>query len=260
MKPDIVIPVREGEYNEPLRYTLRSIAVHVPHRRVWIAGYKPSWVRNVGHVPTRQSATKYQNSRSNWKAAFDHPEVADDVLIFNDDFFVMKPVSHPIPVAHRGLMRDVYAHFERRVTPGRYMLGMRQTMSLLADLGIPDPLCYEMHIPMAINRQRYLEIWEIAERIRYPHSRTLYGNYWGIGGERARDPKIMTRGPAYPRKAAFLSTMPQSFRAGQVGAHIRAMFRAPCRYEQRRSMPTRRALTRPARPLPRRSARVTQGR
>jgi len=231
-RPDIVIPVRAGERNNGLRYTLRSIAAHVPHRRVWLAGYKPAWVTGVGHIPTRQTATKYENSRGNWKAAFDHPEVANDVVIFNDDFFVMRPVRHPLPVLHRGPMRDVYARFEQRVRPGRYMLGMRQTMDLLSDLGIRHPLCYEVHAPMAFTRQRYLEVWEIAGRIKYPHSRTLYGNICKLGGEQVRDPKIMTRSRNFPRGATFLSTLPDSFAYGEVGRFIRASFSRPCRYER----------------------------
>src|SRR5690606_4323505 len=107
--------------------------------------------------------------------AFGHPEVADDVIVFNDDFFVMKqmPTTGP-PVLHRGLLADVERHFQQRVTPGRYMLGMRQTAELLDDLGIEDPLCYEMHTPILLNREKYLEVWEIGNRIKYPHSRTLY--------------------------------------------------------------------------------------
>lgn len=231
-RPDIVIPVREGAADGELRYCLRSIAAHVPHRRVWIAGYMPPWVQGVGHIPTQQGRTKYENSRGNWKAAFDHDEVADEVVIFNDDFFVMRRLVGGLPVQHRGLMREVYQHFEARLRPGRYMLGMRQTMGLLADLGIEDPLCYELHTPMAINRQRYLEVWEIANRIRYPHSRTLYGNYWQLGGQKVRDVKVMSRGPAFSRSSLFLSTLPDTFRYGHVGRHIRQAFTRPCRYEQ----------------------------
>lgn len=242
MRPDIVIPVRPGEHNQSLRYTLRSIAAHVPHRRVWIAGHKPAWVRGVGHVPTKQTATKYQNSRANWKAAVDHAEVADDFIVFNDDFFVMRPLpaSGP-PVLHRGPLAEVERHFQRRVKPGRYMLGMRQTAELLDDLGIEEPLCYEMHTPMLLNRQRYLEVWEIANRVKYPHSRTLYGNYWRIGGRKATDPKVMVLGPHFPRGALLLSTMAETFARGQVGAFIRGAFAQRCRYEEPTSRPTRRA-------------------
>lgn len=242
MRPDIVIPVRDGDHNPSLRYTLRSIAAHVPHRKVWIAGHMPPWVRGVGFIPTRQTATKYQNSRANWKAAFDHPEVADNVLVFNDDFFVMRPIT-AVPPMHRGRLSDVYDHFLSRVKPGRYMLGMEQTMGLLDELGIADPLCYELHVPMLINRAKYLEMWETASRIKYPHSRTLYGNLWGLGGGKIPDPKIMSSGPVFPRSSTYLSTLPSAFTRGHVGAYIRGQFPRPCRYEKaapRRVVPARR--------------------
>ncbi|MEW2066639.1 hypothetical protein [Streptomyces sp. NPDC007346] len=231
MLPDIVIPVREGDRNPELRYALRAIAANVPHRQVWIAGHIPPWVVGVGHIPTRQTATKYENSRANWKAAVDHDGVADDFLIFNDDFFAMRKVQR-VPPMHRGLLADVEQHFLRRVRAGRYLMGMRQTAGLLADLGIERPLSYELHMPMLLNKARYLEVWEIANRVRYPHSRTLYGNYWQIGGSRVADPKVLTRGSAYPRGLSWLSTMPDSFEHGQVGAYIRSQFPAASPYER----------------------------
>ncbi|WP_019548627.1 hypothetical protein [Streptomyces sulphureus] len=230
MLPDIVIPVRERDRNEELRYTLRAIAANVPHRQVWIAGYMPSWVRDVGHVPTRQAATKYQNSRGNWKAAVDHEEVADDFLLFNDDFFVMKPLRGVMPALHRGPLSEVYRHFATRVKPGRYLLGMRQTMGLLDELGVESPLCYELHVPIALNRDRYVEVWEVCNRIKYPHSRTVYGNYWQLGGRQVRDPKVMTRG-AFPGGGQFLSTMPDTFTRGRVGTFIRGAFPQRSRFE-----------------------------
>ncbi|MFE3378701.1 hypothetical protein [Streptomyces anulatus] len=230
MRPDIVIPVREGDRNPELRYALRAIAAHVPHRQVWIAGHIPPWVRDVGHVPNRQTATKYENSRSNWKAAVDHAEVSDDFLIFNDDFFAMRRVQR-VPPMHRGLLADVERHFLRRVRAGRYLMGMRQTADLLADLGVERPLSYELHVPMLLNKARYLEVWEVANRIQYPHSRTLYGNYWKLGGTQIADPKVLTRGSGYPKGESWLSTMPETFERGQVGAYIRRTFPRPGPYE-----------------------------
>jgi hypothetical protein len=49
--PDVVYVVRPGNRNEELRYSLRSIAAHLPHRRVWLAGFCPSWVRNISFIP-----------------------------------------------------------------------------------------------------------------------------------------------------------------------------------------------------------------
>ena len=44
---DFVYIVKEDEKNEDLKYSLRSIAKFYPENKVWIVGYKPSWVKNV---------------------------------------------------------------------------------------------------------------------------------------------------------------------------------------------------------------------
>jgi hypothetical protein len=61
--PDLVYVVREGDRNNELRHSLRSVVANVPHRLVWIAGYKPGWVSDlVGYIPMAQRGTKWQNS------------------------------------------------------------------------------------------------------------------------------------------------------------------------------------------------------
>ncbi|MFF3129757.1 hypothetical protein ACFVRD_48125 [Streptomyces sp. NPDC057908] len=54
-RPDIVYVVRPWNQNEQLRYSLRTLA-NLPHRRVWIAGYCPTWVGpDVGRIPVAQA-------------------------------------------------------------------------------------------------------------------------------------------------------------------------------------------------------------
>lgn len=108
MLPDIVYPVRPGTINEELRYSLRSLA-NVPHGRVWIAGHRPPWARGVGHIPVPPQATKYLGSTANLRAAVEHPEVAEEFLYFNDDFFVMTAVQE-VPALHRGPVDRVEAY------------------------------------------------------------------------------------------------------------------------------------------------------
>ena len=58
---DLVYIVKNSEVNEDLRYSLRSVAKFVPHDKIWIVGYKPSWVQNVEYLPVPQ------NLGSKWK-------------------------------------------------------------------------------------------------------------------------------------------------------------------------------------------------
>lgn len=227
--PDIVYVVRPGEHNQQLRYSLRSVAAHLPHGRVWIAGYCPRWARDVGAIPVPKRATKYASSTANLRAAAEHPEVAEEFLYFNDDFFIMKPLA-AAPVLHRGPVARVEAYYATRGR-GQYLRGLRDTRALLAQLGHPNPLSYELHVPMPMSKARLLETLDTGAHLPVLHKRTLYGAMHSVGGQQIPDPKILTRGPRFPRSTPFLSTMPDTFTHGAVGAFVRARFPTPGPYE-----------------------------
>src|SRR5688572_14976620 len=100
---DIVFPIRASGRTDELRYSLRSL-VNLPHDRVWIAGHRPEWVsKEVGHIAVHQlgGTTKYERSLANLLAACSHPEVSDEFVRFDDDFFVMVPMDR-VPLLHQG--------------------------------------------------------------------------------------------------------------------------------------------------------------
>ncbi|WPR52850.1 hypothetical protein SJI45_19125 [Streptomyces sp. S399] len=230
---DIVVPVREGAANAQLRYALRSWAANLPHRRVWLAGYLPGWAREVGHIPTRQTGTKYQNTTKAVRAACEHPGVTDTFLLCNDDFFVMTPQPDRFPVYHRGPVRDVEAYYATRGS-GKYLRGLRETRDLLVSLGHEDPLSYELHVPLPVSKSGMLKTLQVGRRLDVLHKRTAYGVLNQLGGERMADVKILHRAPrGYTTASPLLSTMPDSFTNGAVGKHIRATFPRACRYEGR---------------------------
>ncbi|MYX39040.1 MULTISPECIES: hypothetical protein [unclassified Streptomyces] len=230
---DLVVPVREGPVNEQLRYALRSWAAHLPHGRVWIIGYLPAWVAGVRHVPTEQAGrTKYVNTTSAVRAACEHPEVSDPILLCNDDFFTMRPIEE-MPVLHRGPVREVEAYYASRGN-GSYLRGLRETRDLLVQLGHADPLSYELHVPLEVGKAAMLAALDAGRHLDVIHKRTMYGNLAGLGGERIDDVKVLHRMPRFDKGAAFLSTMPDSFTNGAVGHHIRRAFPQACTYERRR--------------------------
>lgn len=232
--PDLVVPVREGAVNQQLRYALRSWAAHLPHGRVWIVGYRPPWLTGVEHIPTMQRGTKYANTTTAVRAACEHPEVSDPFILCNDDFFVMKPIEQ-VPVLHRGPVREVERYYAARYrNGGSYLRGMRETRDLLVELGHPDPLSYELHVPLTVHKEGMLKALDLGKHLTVLHKRSMYGNLADLGGKRTQDVKILHRGPRFPKDSAFLSTMPDSFVNGMVGRHIRAAFPRRCRYERGR--------------------------
>ncbi|MFZ3595038.1 hypothetical protein [Streptomyces sp. BH104] len=228
--PDLVVPVRTGETNPQLRYALRSWEAHLPHDRVWIVGYRPPWLRNVEHIESSQHGSKYQNTTAAVRAACEHPGVAETFLLCNDDMFVMRPQLHGMPVLHRGPVADVEELYVRRAS-GRYLDGMRATRQLLVDLGHADPLSYELHVPMPVDKSGMLKALDIGWHLDVVHKRTLYGNLAALGGEQIEDVKVLGRSPCFDEASPFLSTLPDAFVNGMVGKHIRGAFRSPSRYE-----------------------------
>ncbi|MGW1352836.1 hypothetical protein ACWCQE_26740 [Streptomyces sp. NPDC002409] len=229
---DIVVPVREGAANRELRYALRSWCAHLPHRQVWLVGYRPPWAAGVQHIPTRQTgSTKYKNTTTAVRAALDHPGVSNKFILCNDDFFVMAPQPAELPVYHRGPVRDVEAYYATRGN-GSYLRGLRETRDLLVELGHPDPLSYELHVPMPVMKEGMREALDKGRHLDVLHKRSFYGVLAQLGGECMADVKILTRAPrTFDKTLPFLSTMPDSFANGAVGQHIRRMFPEPCQYE-----------------------------
>lgn len=231
---DVVYIVGPGERNEPLRYSLRSLSL-LDHDRVWIAGFCPPWVTGVGRIPVRQGATKYRNSTANIRAACEHPQVSDEFIYMNDDFFVLERLEE-VPVLHRGPLNDFLRKTPRRL-PRRqpmqnYGGGRQATAELLASLGHADPLAYEpLHTPMPVAKAGMREALIAGRGLPVLHYRTLYGNLAGIGGAESVNHKIADRTSLPKPDWAFVSTDDGAFERGAVGALIRKRFPAPGLYE-----------------------------
>ncbi|MFH8577116.1 hypothetical protein [Streptomyces zaomyceticus] len=224
--------MREGAVNEALRYALRSWAAHLPHGRVWLVGHRPRWAVGVEHIPTVQAGTKYKNTTAAVEAACQHPEVSQTFLLANDDMFVMHPLPDGMPVLHRGTVRTVETYYVARAS-GAYLRGMRETRDLLEQHAITNPLSYELHVPMPVDKLGMLAALDLGWHLDVLHKRTAYGNLAGLGGEEIRDVKILHRAPqGYGPASPFLSTMPDSFGMGHIGQFIRRAFPTPSPYER----------------------------
>jgi hypothetical protein len=223
MAPDIVYVVRPGELNEELRYSLRSLR-NLPHGKVWISGYCPSWVKDVGVIKVPRQPGPHQTTKANLRAACEHPEVSEEFVYFNDDFYVMQPMER-MPVMHRGSIEEAMKSGMAR----SYTRAMKATCDVLTEKGIAKPLCYELHAPTLVTKTGMLQALDLCH---YPmvQERSLYGNLAGIGGERARNFKVY-HGDYGWKAWPFLSSNDSSFNRQPVGEHIRATFPSRCPYE-----------------------------
>jgi hypothetical protein len=233
---DLVYIVKASEANEELRHSLRAAAENIPHRRVWVVGYKPRWLAPaVGYVPTLQRGPKHHNTWNNWTAAAGHAEISAEFVLMNDDFFAMAPMTD-VPALHRGTVEEALAWYRaHRLTS--HSNRMSYTLQALRRAGVDGPMySYELHTPMVVARDYLLAgIDELRAMGLQGHSvakRTWYGNTARVGGERARDVKVMGAKDGMPESLwPLLSTSPQGW-AGLAGGTVRARFGAPCRYER----------------------------
>jgi hypothetical protein len=234
---DVVYIVKASENNPELLHSLRSVAANLPHRRVWLVGYRPRWVGpEVGYVPTIQRGPKHSNTWNNWVAAARHPDISDEFTLFNDDFFVTRPVED-VPALHRGPLGEMIEWYARnRLASHRQRAAVTRRALQMAGHG--EPLhSYELHTPMVINRHI------LAEGVKWLSSsrstdgvniskRTFYGNLAGIGGERSPDVKVVKGSDGVPEvRLPFVSTSPASW-AGLAGGWIRQLFPDVGRYER----------------------------
>lgn len=225
---DVVYVVGPGDDNEELRYSLRSLAAHLPHDRVWIAGHRPGWVSgDVGHIPTTQQGSRFRNSTANLRGACEHEDVSDEFAYFNDDFFVMEPADE-VPSWHRGPLADVIAATRSSL----YRRGAQATALLMSRMRLDtgEQLSYEVHAPMVVDKALMLQTLDAGAGLPVLHKRTLYGNMHQLGGEEVADVKVRALGEG-PPDAVFWSTSDAVFAVGRIGALIREAFPDPCRYE-----------------------------
>lgn len=190
MKLDIVIPLKESEPNHDLRFCLRSLEKYGgEYGRVFVVGHCPRWLKNVIHIPTEQVSDKHISVRENLRKICDCDYISEDFILFNDDFILTEPVYdwEIFCNMNMGTLREKaneLSQIQHQQSP--WLLGFDFNDKLLRKMGINDPLNFEYHGPMLINRQKRKEM--IFNKDLYPYlhktnplyfQRSVYGNLYG---------------------------------------------------------------------------------
>lgn len=233
-KYDIVYFLKQSPKNEELRYSLRSVEKNWQYRSVWFYGGCPDDIRPDNYVwmPQRE-LTKWERVRGMLRAACMNDDITEDFWLFNDDFFVMKPMPEDMPPQCNKTLQDRIKSIEERHNgKTEYTEQLRHLVKTLekAGKGMVD---YTVHKPMLINRKKMLEV--LDKFPQEPMFRALYGNYWEIGGESKHDMKIAV--PNYKHAVyalhnwEFISTGDSSFNGGTIGRYLRDKFDIKSRFE-----------------------------
>lgn len=177
---DVIYPVRPGQVNEELRYSLRSLSNMAEVGTVWVVGDKPAWLTGVEFVPGNLSSSGHANVYQNILTACRIPDVSDEVLIFNDDFFVTDEVTVDVPQYYRSTLAEHLA-LPRLRSGGKswWRESLLTTQVCLQAVGKAGTLSYELHVPFPANRHLLRDTLERFAEVtpaNPPQWRSLYGN------------------------------------------------------------------------------------
>lgn len=229
---DIVYVVKDSAYNEELQYSLRSVEKNFPHNRVWFFGGKPIGVHPDKQVLVNQIwRTKWDNVRNMMRMIADNEEVTDDFVLFNDDFFVMKPIK-TLPPYKWKTMESICKWVEEQNNSRQsgYTKNLRAVARELEELQFPTDN-YVLHLPMVFNKKKLLNALDVFPNTKSP--RSVYGNmYLTKKAKTHKDVKIFRAWQTPPEDADFLSTEDYAFKNGKAGEYIKKCFPNKSRFEK----------------------------
>lgn len=172
---DIVYILGTGSQwgDNELKYSLRSVEQNLKeYVRIFIVGEKPAFLNdNIIHIPYKDNhKNKQRNIHNKILAACECKEINDNFILFNDDYFIIKPMKLPqVPLyTYSEYLLDAVPKFKNN-----YKNHIEKTIQLLGNVKN-----YDTHYPITINKKKYIQINEIIDwEVTYGYlTRTLYVN------------------------------------------------------------------------------------
>lgn len=188
---DLVYSCRPFE-NEELRYSIRSAVKHLDFDSIWLIGGKPDWYRG-NFISVENVGNKYRSISNCLRHAVESDKISNNFVFMNDDFYIMKNIRQ-IPIVHGGLLSKRVAEYQELFTRSTYTTEMSKTLRYLIKSGYPEPLDYDIHVPMHMKK----EILDKALKSKC-QPRSVYGNIANVGGEEIKDVKVYRFGPLTER-------------------------------------------------------------
>lgn len=201
IKP-ILLPYKHNGSNE-LDYAIASLEMNLGGD-VWVL---EDLLSNNPYVDVVLKVKRWLESNS-----------CDGFILTNDDIFIMKP-TYLTTNFYRGTLA---AHIESRPANDLYKRTLTNTFNYLKQLGIHEPLSYELHVPMLMDKKGFLESAELIQETNPMLIRSLYGNLKHAGGVQMDDVKNVHD---FEGKT-FLSTSETSFATKPIGQYIRSILDA----------------------------------
>lgn len=228
MPNDLIYILKADIDTEELKYSLRSVEKNFPINRVWFVGGQPEGLEPDIRIPHVQVGnSKWEMIRSSmWKAVSDE-RLTEDFFLFNDDFFVMKPVDTD------SFRNFVDGTLERRIDELHSESGMNAYTRTLFKLEqelktMHEPtMNYDVHLPMLLNKE---QVRSTLYKCSSPQMRSAIGNINRLPFVIHPDVKVYDL-ESVPVNETYLSTNDDTFSKGNVGKYIRETFTTKSRFE-----------------------------
>lgn len=232
--------VRPGESNEELRYSLRTVVANWPSvDQIVIVGSAPTWITGIEVVHGNRFKEKQRNVYGNMRILAEVESLPPDVVVMNDDFFILDTVDEMPMFRRRGTLASHIRSLGASSTWWKQSL--RATELWLHHKGVAEPLSYELHRPFPIHREWMARVLKEAAQHQPrnpPQWRTLYGNRWQADAIPASDGKVYSNAldAPFPEGQPYLSTTDRSWERSGIGETIRERFPDPSPFEKVRPL------------------------
>lgn len=227
-KFDIIYILKAEIDTEELKYSLRSVEKNFPFNKVWFIGGQPKGFRNVSRLQHEQIGNcKWEKIRSSMWKAVNEETLTEDFFLFNDDFFVMKPVKGKFKNFVDGTLERRIDELHKEFGLNAYTRTLFKLEQELKTMHEPS-MNYDVHLPMLLNKE---QVKATLYKCSSPQMRSAIGNLNALPFIIHPDVKVYDL-ESVPTNETYLSTNDNTFQKGAVGRYIRETFTEPSRFEE----------------------------
>lgn len=228
MKRDVVYILKRELDTDELKYSLRSVEKNFPIGKVWFIGGQPKGFQNVVRLQHEQIGNcKWELIRSSMWKAVNAEDLTEEFFLFNDDFFIMKPVDTDsfINFVDGTLSRRIdELHTEHGMNPYcRTLFKLEQELRTMHE----PTMNFDVHLPMLLNKE---QVKATLYKCSSPQMRSAIGNLNRLPFVIHPDVKVYDL-ESVPVDETYLSTNDDTFDKGKVGKYIRETFATKSRFE-----------------------------
>lgn len=231
---DIVYLVKKTLLNEELRYSLRSL-VNLPHNKVFIIGDCPEFINEekVYYIPNNKLNSRYETTTNHLKFACNCNELSNNFILMNDDFFILNPINEQDLNLNRGLLKNQVSFYHKNHRPlTNYDRLVENSFKELKNQGFENPISYELHTPMILNKNNFLSILpKLNNESLHCCKRSVYGNYFIKNSNTIKDVKILNNTIFNPKEERNLLSCSESCWE-KIKPYIKEKFNEKCLYEK----------------------------